>query len=70
MLFVFFFFFFQNEDIFLDTFEDEYYDIKKRPLKVAWLMMDSNLLLQPTNTPMTGVEFSKRLPCGEVGIFL
>lgn len=47
-------------------FEDEYYDMKKRPLNVEWLMMDSNLLLQPTNTPMTGVEFCKRLPCGEV----
>lgn len=49
-------------------FEDEYYDLKKRPLNVEWLMMDSNLLLQPANTPMTGVEFCKRLPCGEVSI--
>ncbi|XP_065203185.1 protein CLEC16A homolog isoform X2 [Planococcus citri] len=58
--------YYKNEDIFLDMFEDEYYDIKKRPLNVEWLMMDSNLLLQPANTPMTGVEFCKRLPCGEV----
>lgn len=58
--------YYKNEDIFLDIFEDEYYDMKKRPLNIEWLMMDSNLLLQPTNTPMTGVEFSKRLPCGEV----
>lgn len=47
-------------------FEDEYYDMKKRSLNIEWLMMDCNLLLQPTNSPMTGVEFSKRLPCGEV----
>lgn len=51
-------------------FEDEYYDMKKRPLNVEWLMMDSNLLLQPANTPMTGVEFRKRLPCGEVSAII
>lgn len=56
----------QSEDIFLDMFEDEYSEIQKRPLKVEWLMMDSNILLPPTGTPMTGIEFSKRLPCGEV----
>lgn len=48
-------------------FEDEYSEIQKRPLNVEWLMMDSNILLPPTGTPMTGIEFSKRLPCGEVG---
>lgn len=47
-------------------FEDEYSEIKKRPLNVEWLMMDSNILLPPTGTPMTGIEFTKRLPCGEV----
>lgn len=47
-------------------FEDEYSEIQKRPLKVEWLMMDSNILLPPTGTPMTGIQFSKRLPCGEV----
>lgn len=57
---------FQSEDIFLDMFEDEYSEIQKRPLNVEWLMMDSNVLLPPTGTPMTGIEFTKRLPCGEV----
>lgn len=47
-------------------FEDEYSEMQKRPLNVEWLMMDSNILLPPTGTPMTGIEFSKRLPCGEV----
>ena len=28
-------------------------------------MMDASLLLPPTATPLTGIEFSKRLPCGE-----
>lgn len=51
-------------------FEDEYNEIQKRPLNVEWLMMDSNILLPPTGTPMTGIEFSKRLPCGEVSILL
>ncbi|KAL6259939.1 hypothetical protein P5V15_009849 [Pogonomyrmex californicus] len=58
--------FYKSEDIFLDMFEDEYNEIQKRPLNVEWLMMDSNILLPPTGTPMTGIEFSKRLPCGEV----
>nr|KAF7422016.1 hypothetical protein H0235_009852 [Vespula pensylvanica] len=57
--------FYKNEEIFLDMFEDEYNEIQKRPLNVEWLMMDSNILLPPTGTPMTGIEFSKRLPCGE-----
>ncbi|XP_015113621.1 protein CLEC16A homolog isoform X2 [Diachasma alloeum] len=58
--------FYKSEDIFLDMFEDEYSEVQKKPLNVEWLMMDSNILLPPTGTPMTGIEFSKRLPCGEV----
>ncbi|XP_067005962.2 protein CLEC16A homolog isoform X2 [Anabrus simplex] len=58
--------FYKSEEIFLDMFEDEYNEMKKRPLNVEWLMMDSNILLPPTGTPMTGIEFGKRLPCGEV----
>ena len=27
-------------------------------------MMDSSLLLPPTGTPLTGIDFMKRLPCG------
>ncbi|RZF48880.1 hypothetical protein LSTR_LSTR003260 [Laodelphax striatellus] len=58
--------FYKSEDIFLDMFEDEYEEMKKKPLNVEWLMMDSNVLLPPTGTPMTGIEFTRRLPCGEV----
>lgn len=47
-------------------FEDEYHQMKKKPLNVEWLTMDSNVLLPPTGTPLTGIEFGKRLPCGEV----
>lgn len=58
--------FYKSEDMFLDMFEDEYHEMKKRPLNVEWLTMDSNVLLPPTGTPLTGIEFGKRLPCGEV----
>lgn len=58
--------FYKSEEIFLDMFEDEYHQMKKKPLNVEWLTMDSNVLLPPTGTPLTGIEFGKRLPCGEV----
>ncbi|XP_059475836.1 protein CLEC16A homolog isoform X2 [Neocloeon triangulifer] len=57
--------FYKSDEIFLDMFEEECHERKKGPLNVEWLMMDSNILLPPTGTPMTGIEFSKRLPCGE-----
>ena len=28
-------------------------------------MMDASMLLPPTDTPLTGIEFTRRLPCGE-----
>lgn len=37
-----------------------------KPLNLQHLMMDAALLLPPTGTPLTGIEFYKRLPCGEV----
>ncbi|KAG8195139.1 hypothetical protein JTE90_023316 [Oedothorax gibbosus] len=58
--------FYKSEEIFLDMFEDEYEEMRKKPLNVEYLMMDANLLLPPTGTPMSGIEFHKRLPCGEV----
>uniref|UniRef100_H2Y951 Uncharacterized protein n=1 Tax=Ciona savignyi TaxID=51511 RepID=H2Y951_CIOSA len=64
----------KEEEMFLDIFEDEYRTLQ--PLNVEYLMMDSSLLLPPTVTPLTGIEFSKRLPCGQseqarqlIGIF-
>jgi protein CLEC16A len=29
------------------------------------MMMDPTMLLPPTNTPLTGIDFTRRLPCGE-----
>ncbi|CAK8685130.1 unnamed protein product [Clavelina lepadiformis] len=54
----------KEEEIFLDIFEDEYRTFKSKPLNVEYLMMDSSLLLPPTGTPLTGIDFIKRLPCG------
>ncbi|CAG0879516.1 unnamed protein product [Darwinula stevensoni] len=58
--------FYKSEEIFLDMFEDEYVEMERKPLNVEYLMMDASLLLPPTGTPFTGIEFYKRLPCGEV----
>ncbi|PVD38671.1 hypothetical protein C0Q70_01290 [Pomacea canaliculata] len=58
--------FYKSEEIFLDMFEDEYREMKNRPLNVEYLMQDASILLPPTGTPLTGIDFNKRLPCGEV----
>ncbi|XP_034488549.1 protein CLEC16A homolog isoform X2 [Drosophila innubila] len=58
--------FYKSEDIFLDLFEDEYNEMRKSQLNVEFLCMDSNILLPPTGTPLTGIGFTRRLPCGEV----
>ena len=34
-------------------------------VKLPLLMMDASMLLPPTDTPLTGIEFTRRLPCGE-----
>ncbi|KAL1453191.1 hypothetical protein WDU94_007356 [Cyamophila willieti] len=57
--------FYKGDDIFLDMFQFEYEQIKKKPLNVEYLMMDSKMLLPPAGTPLTGIEFTKRLPCGQ-----
>uniref|UniRef100_A0A8C2X2K8 C-type lectin domain containing 16A n=1 Tax=Cyclopterus lumpus TaxID=8103 RepID=A0A8C2X2K8_CYCLU len=58
--------FYKGEDIFLDMFEDEYRSMTSKPLNVEYLMMDASVLLPPTGTPLTGIDFVKRLPCGDV----
>uniref|UniRef100_A0A8C7Y1T6 C-type lectin domain containing 16A n=1 Tax=Oryzias sinensis TaxID=183150 RepID=A0A8C7Y1T6_9TELE len=55
-----------GEEIFLDMFEDEYRSMTSKPLNVEYLMMDASILLPPTGTPLTGIDFVKRLPCGNV----
>ncbi|XP_053679744.1 protein CLEC16A homolog [Anopheles nili] len=58
--------FYKSEDIFLDLFEDEYNEMMKTTLNVEFLCNDSTILLPPTGTPLTGIGFTRRLPCGEV----
>ncbi|XP_073800626.1 protein CLEC16A isoform X8 [Danio rerio] len=58
--------FYKGEEIFLDMFEDEYRSMMSKPLNVEYLMMDASILLPPTGTPLTGIDFVKRLPCGDV----
>ncbi|XP_036329209.1 protein CLEC16A homolog isoform X2 [Rhagoletis pomonella] len=58
--------FYKSEDIFLDLFEDEFNEMRKAILNVEFLCMDSTILLPPTGTPLTGINFTRRLPCGEV----
>ena len=47
-------------------FEDEYRQIQMNPVKVEYLLKDSCMLFPPTTTPMSGVEFIKRLPSGDI----
>lgn len=42
------------------------YLLQSKPLNVEYLMMDASILLPPTGTPLTGIDFVKRLPCGDV----
>ncbi|XP_070811019.1 protein CLEC16A isoform X1 [Pituophis catenifer annectens] len=58
--------FYKGEEIFLDMFEDEYRTMMLKPMNVEYLMMDASILLPPTGTPLTGIDFVKRLPCGDV----
>ncbi|XP_019858541.1 PREDICTED: protein CLEC16A-like, partial [Amphimedon queenslandica] len=54
-----------NDDTFLEMFEDEYYHELRFRLQPNHLLMDSALLLPPADTPMTGIDFTRRLPCGD-----
>ena len=58
--------FYKSEEIFLDMFEDEYRQMTAKTLNFEFIMSDASLLLPPTGTPLTGIDFRKRLPCGEV----
>ncbi|XP_045102121.1 protein CLEC16A homolog isoform X2 [Portunus trituberculatus] len=58
--------FYKSEEIFLDMFEDEWVELHRRPLNVEYLLQDASVLLPPAGTPLTGIDFNKRLPCGEV----
>lgn len=59
----------EEEDLFLDMFEDESLEMQKRRLNVEFLMMNANLLLPPSQLSMllmNGLELTQRLPCADV----
>ena len=47
-------------------FEDEHRASTSKKTRIDYVMSDASLLLPPTGTPLTGIDFTKRLPCGEV----
>jgi len=52
-----------SPDIFLEIFEDEIHTNK--PVNIEKLIMDTSILFVPSQTPLTGIDFSLRLPCGD-----
>ncbi|XP_063682749.1 protein CLEC16A-like isoform X3 [Bolinopsis microptera] len=60
--------FYTGEDntLFVELFDEEFKAFnKRRPTNVAHLMGDECMLLGPVYTPLTGIDFTKRLPCGD-----
>ena len=49
--------FYKSEEIFLDMFEDEYRAMTQKNLNFEFIMSDASLLLPPTGTPLTGIDF-------------
>jgi protein CLEC16A len=47
-------------------FEDEYRQMQLNPTCIEYLLKDSCMLFLPTTTPLSGVEFIKRLPSGDI----
>ena len=52
--------------MFLDMFEDEYRQMQMNPIRLEYLLKDACMLYPPTTTPLSGVEFIKRLPSGDI----
>jgi hypothetical protein len=52
--------------MFLDMFEDEYRQMQLNPVRLEYLLKDACMLCHPTTTPLSGVEFIKRLPSGDI----
>ncbi len=52
--------------MFLDMFEDEYRQMQLNPIRLEYLLKDACMLYRPTTTPLSGVEFIKRLPSGDI----
>ncbi|CAD5116916.1 DgyrCDS5757 [Dimorphilus gyrociliatus] len=55
----------KSEEIFIEIFEDEFVNMKKVSTTED-VSREAAVLLPPTATPLTGIDFKLRLPCGEV----
>lgn len=55
----------KSEEIFIELFEDEVINMKKVSTTEE-VSREAAVLLPPTATPLTGIDFKLRLPCGEV----
>ncbi|CAF1039000.1 unnamed protein product [Adineta ricciae] len=58
--------YFPQQELLLDMFEDEYRQMQMNPTRIDYLLKDSCMLLPPTTTPLSGIEFIKRLPSGDI----
>ena len=59
----------ENEQLFLDLFEDEFMEYSKFKINVEYLMMDANLLLPPKQLApimLNNLNFTRRLPCSDI----
>ena len=59
----------ENEQLFLDLFEDEYMEYSKFKINVEYLMMDANLLIQPKQLVplmLNNLHFTRRLPYSDI----
>ena len=41
------------------------FGVQAMEVRVQYLLQEGSMLLPPTDTPLTGIEFTRRLPCGE-----
>lgn len=59
----------ENEQLFLDLFEDEFMEFSKFKINVEYLMMDANLLLPPKQLVplmLNNLHFTRRLPYSDI----
>ncbi|UJR31412.1 hypothetical protein I4U23_018905 [Adineta vaga] len=57
---------YREQEMFLDMFEDEYRQMQLNPIRLEYLLKDACMLYPATTTPLSGVEFIKRLPSGDI----
>ena len=54
-----------HDTMFADTLDLEYTDVLVNKIKLLRVLNDPSILLPPCPTALSGLELSKRLPCGE-----